>query len=173
MLSFLSSIYNYIKNYLSVTHFVAYRINGKHIILGTVHCNSYLSLHHNIKKEINKCEFAYFESESILSFKDNSELIIQNLNSSTEDKILNLTNIFKEKDRNGKRNNTRFFPEDFLNKMNEKYPETIDWDYEDIHYKILKIYTIDSYLNLLFKNNCDYLDSQEDVKKICSKYSVI
>lgn len=139
--------------YYKYTKFPCFRINGKDIVLGTIHINSYKFLHPKIEQELNECTEAYIEGKYGIKSEEFSVEIVNNLNNSLEDKIINLC---KYMTTNNVETNYLYYNQTFIDKLPDKTIDALE-----CQLAILMEYTIDNYIFHKFRKNCKFLDDTE------------
>src|SRR5258708_11989830 len=152
-------------------HYPVYRVDGKHIILGTCHTNHIDSIDKNILNELELCSIVCVEAINTIPEKT-IKVVLDNLDSSNEDKIVNVINSFEGKIKNKNEINNYYYKKEFLNRIRHRFvDEEIDIKYVlNLHLSIIiYLYDIHSILQmkaLVNDKKLIDLDEQEESKKI-------
>lgn len=159
--------------YGNKVHYPVYRIDGKYIILGTCHTNHIDSIDKNILNEIELCDALCVEvsinfSEKIIN------VILDNIYSSFEDKIVNLINSFEIKFKSDNKIDfyNFFYKKSFINRIKHNFinEEVNIIEILEFHRCIITLfYGMDNIINLKFlskKNKIISLDIKDEEKNI-------
>lgn len=144
----------YLKNGSKV-HYPVYRINNKHILVGSCHVNQINTVDKKIFGIMKECKNLY--NEISLSHEDMGtsifvEELIENINSTTENKILTIEKYLELKKMDESIiPKSLVYPKSFLEKITFKDISLTQLLF--IHRAVNEIYAMDHIINIIFKND--------------------
>lgn len=149
-LYYLNSVFSKTKH--EIIKYPVYRINGKHIIIGTAHCNNYdNTVHPHIKNEIESCEILCTECS-----KDNKNDHILNISDLNNNENLELfINYIDKSYLNGNYSFITWllYGEKFYNNVKHRFPnEKVDlYDITFANFILFFYFGMDLYINEFYK----------------------
>ncbi len=152
-------------------HYPVYKIDDKHIILGSCHSNYIDSVDINILNEIYACNIVCIEVLNSIPEKT-VKTLLENINSSNEDKVVNIINSFEGEIENSKKIKNYYYTKSFLDKIKHRFVDgDVDIKYVlTLHIKIIRdLYGMDSiiqYQSLSKGKKVIALDEEKKAKEI-------
>lgn len=162
---YLNSVFS--KTEQEIIQYPTYRINDKHIIFGTIHCNNYEdTVHHHIKNEIEACQILCTECS-----EDNKNDHILNISDLNNNERLELfINDIDTCYLNGKYSFITWilYGEKFYNNVKHRFPnQKVDlYDITFANFILFFYFGMDSYINEFFKKKKSTILNLDDESEL-------